>query len=276
MDKNIEEILKQPTTFFLILASILIVSIGVLSLLLRKISKGTEPFEQGKWGFTDIAVSFFTFCFFLFFFKIIHTITLGEKILEKETEIFVLLIMSVFVQFLTSAFILYFLKKTKKYSTKPLGFTKLSKQKFFCALGSYFAFIPAYYFIVVISYVIILSMGKEPQKQNIVAYFMQAEGIRLWISVFCASMLVPIFEEFFFRAFLYTWLRSLLGAPLAVIVSGLIFSAVHGTLFGFLPIAALGMLLAILYEKTQCIWVSIFVHALHNFLTIMLVLQGFQ
>jgi membrane protease YdiL (CAAX protease family) len=80
------------------------------------------------------------------------------------------------------------------------------------------------------------------------------------------TVMAPLAEELFFRGFLYGGLRRY-GVPIAAIVSGLLFGAVHigGSPIGFLvPLAALGIILALLYERTGSLYPPIALHALNN------------
>lgn len=79
-------------------------------------------------------------------------------------------------------------------------------------------------------------------------------------------VVAPICEELFFRGFLFGALRRR-GLPVALAVSGLAFGIAHGASSpaGFLvPLAALGVILALLYERTRSLYPSIALHALNN------------
>ena len=89
-----------------------------------------------------------------------------------------------------------------------------------------------------------------------------------------ACVLAPLAEELIFRAGLYRFVRQKLGRAPALLISGLCFGALHGSWAGFLPLAVLGMLLAVVYEATGSIRIPIIVHALFNLNTILVVLSG--
>jgi membrane protease YdiL (CAAX protease family) len=74
----------------------------------------------------------------------------------------------------------------------------------------------------------------------------------------------PVVEEFFFRGFLYQALRSRIGVWGGAAVSGLLFGAIHFKPEFLVPLAILGMVLALLFEKTGSLWPCILVHALNN------------
>lgn len=89
-----------------------------------------------------------------------------------------------------------------------------------------------------------------------------------------ACVLAPIYEELLFRAGLYRFCRQRLGRVWALLISGTCFGALHGNLAGFLPLAFLGIALALVYEATGSIRVAIIAHGLFNLNTVLVLLSG--
>lgn len=87
-----------------------------------------------------------------------------------------------------------------------------------------------------------------------------------------AVILAPISEELVFRAGLYRFFSGRMGKLSAMIFSGLLFGFIHGNLVGFAPLAALGILLCVVYEITGNLRVPIVVHGLFNLNTLVLLL----
>ncbi len=77
-------------------------------------------------------------------------------------------------------------------------------------------------------------------------------------------VIAPFVEEFFFRGFLYQGLRNSWGVPLAVLGSAVVFSLIHLTPDKWVPLGILGVMLALLREKTGSLWPCIMLHALNN------------
>ena len=79
-------------------------------------------------------------------------------------------------------------------------------------------------------------------------------------------VIAPIAEEFFFRGFLYGALRTRLRWLPAALVGGLIFGSLHVfTGLEAVPLLiALGVILCLLYERTQSLYPCIAFHALNN------------
>ena len=77
-------------------------------------------------------------------------------------------------------------------------------------------------------------------------------------------------EEMLFRGFLFGVLRRRLGLWPGIVISGFVFSAVHGYFIGFFHVFLLGMGLAALYHKTGSLWTTIILHATNNSVLVLL------
>ena len=86
----------------------------------------------------------------------------------------------------------------------------------------------------------------------------------LAMTVLLACVVGPVAEELFFRGVLYGALRHRLSRGWAVLASGAAFALLHTNPVGFLPIMALGSLLAYLYERTGTLLAPLTIHILHN------------
>ena len=78
------------------------------------------------------------------------------------------------------------------------------------------------------------------------------------------GLVVPIAEEATFRGLLYGWLRRRWSVPAAALGSALAFSIVHGIPLLIPAIALLGIVLALVYEKSGSLWPSIVLHGMFN------------
>ncbi len=80
-----------------------------------------------------------------------------------------------------------------------------------------------------------------------------------------AGVTAPVFEEILFRGFLFTSLRSRWNVWVAALVSSLMFAGLHYySWLGLLSIAAFGMVMCWLYQRTGSLWPGILFHALLN------------
>ena len=108
-----------------------------------------------------------------------------------------------------------------------------------------------------------------PQKQAIVEMFSGSSTLdqRILIIVLAVSV-APLAEEFIFRFFLYGVVKRYFGKFVGVVVSAMLFAAVHAHLPSFAPLFVLGACFAIAYEWSGSILVPMTMHALFNALTL--------
>ena len=87
---------------------------------------------------------------------------------------------------------------------------------------------------------------------------------------FMIVCVAPVAEEFFFRGFFYRALRSRYSVLGAALIDGLLVGAIHwdfSTTDGLLiipPLAALGFMFCLVYERTGSLYPVIALHALNN------------
>lgn len=85
------------------------------------------------------------------------------------------------------------------------------------------------------------------------------------LAVFSSVIVSPIYEEVLYRGFIYPTLRNRFGVKKAIVFSALIFSLVHLPSIDILPVNFVnGLVFAILYERTNSIYVPMVAHALFN------------
>jgi membrane protease YdiL (CAAX protease family) len=90
------------------------------------------------------------------------------------------------------------------------------------------------------------------------------------ILVVALVVVAPIAEEVFFRGVAYNaWLREY-GPTRALVGSAVLFGFIHGSAFLFLPIVALGLVLALLYRHTGSLPAAMALHAGFNGITVTL------
>lgn len=85
------------------------------------------------------------------------------------------------------------------------------------------------------------------------------------ISIIMIAFLPAVFEETLFRGGLQNLLSRWFKLPIvAIIITSIIFSAVHGSYLGFLSRFALGFVLGWVYYRTGNIWLNIIGHFVNN------------
>lgn len=107
--------------------------------------------------------------------------------------------------------------------------------------------------------------GSAEETQPVLQLFAEGADVRVQLLIAVAAVLIgPIFEEIFFRGFIYRNLRDLTGPGAAMVISALLFGLVHLQAPLIVPLAALGIVLAFLFERSGSLLVPIAVHALWN------------
>ncbi len=86
----------------------------------------------------------------------------------------------------------------------------------------------------------------------------------------------PFLEELAFRGMMMDAYRRRHGALYAVLATGLLFGIYHFSLPFLLPLSALGVVFGIVRVVTKSLWCSVFVHCLHNMLTLLLVARSLE
>jgi membrane protease YdiL (CAAX protease family) len=87
---------------------------------------------------------------------------------------------------------------------------------------------------------------------------------RVALFAFLVCVLVPVAEETFFRGFAYPPLRRRYGALPAMLTTAVVFGVLHVQIVNFLPIALLGFILVLLYERTGSLLPPIVLHSVNN------------
>ncbi len=85
------------------------------------------------------------------------------------------------------------------------------------------------------------------------------------VSLFVLALIPAIFEEMLFRGALQQITISLVrNAFLGILITSIIFSAIHGSYYGFLPRLFLSIMLGYIFYYSKNIWLNITAHFLNN------------
>jgi len=117
----------------------------------------------------------------------------------------------------------------------------------------------------------IYSAVVQPDAEQTVAQDLGGdEGtIGLIAAGFMVVCVAPVAEELFFRGFFYRALRSRYSVLGAALIDGLVFGAIHWDFSGdgaliLPPLATLGLMFCLVYEKTGSLYPVIALHAINN------------
>lgn len=92
-----------------------------------------------------------------------------------------------------------------------------------------------------------------------------------FITLLGLIVLIPIFEEIFFRGVIFGFLRDNFKFPIALIVQALIFGIAHGNLVQGTYAFILGLFLGIVFYYTDSLFASITAHITYNLFGVLLI-----
>lgn len=136
------------------------------------------------------------------------------------------------------------------------------------SLGIYAACLPVFYGLMMLSSRI---FGQELQQQ-VLDIALQEDVLFRGLYFVAVVALAPLLEEVLFRGVLLAVLRRHLGPAGGIVVSALLFMAVHQQPVTFLPLFWLGLILGFVYHYTGSLAAPVALHALHNGLQFGLIL----
>lgn len=88
--------------------------------------------------------------------------------------------------------------------------------------------------------------------------------LALMLGSIAPCLTAPLWEEVFYRGYLYPYLSTLLPMPLATLAQALLFAAHHGQINALLPLMALGGLWSLVYIHSGNLMTVIMIHGLWN------------
>ncbi len=285
-EKRLKEILEQKkflgaaltaSVFLITLVLLLGLLLSIRCLALKLSGRdfmaayGSPP--DTNWHILDIfrvVVIFYFFGYVLQLFEIIGLHLLG--ISESDGHIMAV-INTTIMDILAFMTVLYFVIKKYEHKLINLGISfKNLFRDIKVGITGYIAALPVLSLILLIVLSILKLVRYEPPSVPIFDLFYEESRPKLLFALtILVSFIGPVAEETFFRGFAYPALRKRIGIKNAIILVSFIFALLHTNLVGFLPIMALGVLLAYLYEKTGSLIPSITVHVLHNLIIVYLV-----
>ncbi|WP_145044459.1 MULTISPECIES: CPBP family intramembrane glutamic endopeptidase [Paenibacillus] len=95
------------------------------------------------------------------------------------------------------------------------------------------------------------------------------------IGVVSAGIVSPVYEEIFYRGFIYRWLRTRVNMSWAIVISSLIFTVAHYPTMNAMPVNFIsGVVLAWTYERTGSVVPGMIVHGVFNTIAVLLTALG--
>ena len=114
--------------------------------------------------------------------------------------------------------------------------------------------------------------ASEESNEELIMAFLSREGIGyLLVNLMMVAVLPAIGEEVLFRGVLQKVSIELFkNGHIGIWVTGFVFSAIHGSYFGFLPRFFMGVLFGYLFVWSRSLWVPILAHFVNNAFAVLL------
>lgn len=230
-----------------------------------------EPFLWNLWDVVKIVIIFFTA---YIFFNFLHELIIAVFNIPEDNinTGFLLIIDMLFAEVVAVFFLLKIV--CFKYDT-AIGKFGLNTVNFgynlYLGIKSYVMFLPFYFLLNFITLLISKAFSIELKPQEVLYMLSDKSEFtagQLQMVIFFVSVLGPVFEEIFFRGFLYRCLRRYIGVFWGILGSALLFSLIHHNFMAFLPIVTLGIVLGYLVEKTGSLVPSIVMHIIVNSISV--------
>ena len=151
---------------------------------------------------------------------------------------------------------------SRRAGWKSLGFRPFTVDNL--ALGC--GLLVATYMAIIIHNTILLALGLPTQAESMQALLEMTDSP--WGIALGGVIVAPFVEEIVFRGFFFQGLRQAYGSKKAILVSSLVFAAMHLQLEALIPTFLLGCTLAYVFDKADSIWPGALLHLLVNLLGI--------
>ncbi len=228
-----------------------------------------EHYSKHKWQVKDVFNVFVgAFLLEFVFYLVLRMSGVREYMLYLQDNT-VLSALLLFVLYLIQSFALlfpfwYFVVRKYGLAIPQLGFKWIGTWKTIAwIVAAYIFYIGLSIFpITVFSALGIGTLGFEPQ-QSLFDFF-GTDIVGIVFAGFIAIILAPFIEEIFFRGFVLNTLVKRIGVMWGIILTALVFAAVHFEFQSIMPLIILSFVLNILYVRTGSIWPGILFHVANN------------
>nr|GMD31071.1 putative CAAX amino terminal protease [Ipomoea batatas]GMD85965.1 putative CAAX amino terminal protease [Ipomoea batatas] len=193
---------------------------------------------------------------------------LHRPVLDPETEAISLLV----IQTLELIGVLLLLRFPRKPQSSILEFfqaKQVSKERNWL-LASAIGFGLLVFLVFLTSFISYRLVGPKDVNNPIVKEILASSSISLTACVLVYCVVTPFLEEIVYRRFFLTALSSTMKWQQAVIISSIVFSAVHFSAENFMPLFIIGSILGGSYCWSGNLCSSVVIHSLYNALTLLI------
>jgi membrane protease YdiL (CAAX protease family) len=111
---------------------------------------------------------------------------------------------------------------------------------------------------------------QKPEEAALTLFSSTHDPALLAAFAFLATVAAPFMEELIFRGFLFNALLRYAPVWLAAVVSGVLFGLSHGSSSAWIPLAASGVVLAYVYQRSGSLTAAMISHAAFNLVNVAL------
>lgn len=113
-----------------------------------------------------------------------------------------------------------------------------------------------------------MAIGNDELQVTILIRLLTATPALAVVAVVVLAVMAPIAEELVFRGLLYGWLRGFLPFVLVAILTSALFGLAHGEWAHAIAAGLLGLVLAIIRERSGSLWPAITAHVINNLVAV--------
>ena len=215
------------------------------------------------YGFPDVV---FTTVLVLWFLT--NIVGSSNRLVELDTH---MLIVGAIFSLLLVAIVLSFLVLRSRNPLDLFGLEGVAfSVNFKAACVGLLAALPVVYFI---HSLCLLLLGDDAEPQPLIQFLAQNPSLENRLLLIGTALVVaPVAEEVIFRGYIFGVLCRYAGRWWALLISALLFAAIHAHIPSLAGLFALAVTLTLVYEGTGSLWAPILMHSLFNGITVVFTL----
>ena len=114
--------------------------------------------------------------------------------------------------------------------------------------------------------------GYDLPQQPLTLFLMKADWMQSTAIIISAVIIAPILEEWSFRRVIFGKLATVFSCPLAMVLTSLLFSLMHGNILHAPSLFVMGMILQGIMRRSSSIICPIILHAAFNLFNVLMIL----
>lgn len=219
------------------------------------------------WGIWDVARAVIVFLMAVVVFRLAGP---AVRYLSGASDVSLTVVFQFLAELVTLCFLFRLLPGGWSRALTELKITRDGLPgRIFTGVKGYVGFLPVLFLLNRLTVLVADRVGITLESQEQIGFFFAEISFPAFLFlVLFVAVLGPIIEEVFFRGFSYQALRRKLGRWPSILLTSLLFAALHGNFTVFLPIMGLGVLLAYVFETSGSLVPCFTIHICQNGLAV--------